>query len=159
MTEANDPAPAAQQPDAVPPPPPPPPTGAVPAPAYAQPATMPMGTIGTIRSTGTCILLTIVTLGIYTWVWYFKTHEEMKQHSGTGLGGGIALILTIFVGFVMPFITSSEVGGLYERRGQARPVSATTGLWILLPLVGGIVWFVKTNGALNDYWRSLGAQG
>jgi hypothetical protein len=58
-------------------------------------------------------------------------------------------------------VTSSEVGGLYERRGQARPVSAATGLWALLLgwffFVGLIVWFVKTNGALNDYWRSLGA--
>jgi hypothetical protein len=158
MTEANDPAPAAQQPDAVPPPPPA--SSAVPAPAYAgQPAAMPLGTVGTIRGTGTCILLTIVTLGIYTWFWYFKTHDEMKQHSGTGLGGAVALILAIFVGIVMPFLTSHEVGGLYERRGQARPVSAATGLWILLPLVGSIVWFVKTNGALNDYWRSVGAQG
>ncbi len=158
MTEANDPAPAAQQPDAVPPPPP---TGtAVPTPAYAaQPATVP-GTmsIGTIRSTGTCILLTIVTLGFYTWYWYYQTHEEMKRHSGTGLGGAVALILAIFVGFVMPFITASEVGGLYERRGQAKPVSGMTGLWILLPLIGAIVWFVKTNGALNSYWRSVGAQ-
>jgi hypothetical protein len=120
---------------------------------------MPLGAVGTIRSTGTCILLTIVTLGIYTWFWYFKTHDEMKQHSGTGLGGAVALILAIFVGIVMPFLTSHEVGGLYERRGQATPVSAATGLWILLPLVGSIVWFVKTNGALNDYWRSVGAQG
>ena len=116
MTEANDPAPAAQQPDAVPPPPPP--TAAVvPAPAYAgQPATMP---IGKVRSTGTCVLLTIVTLGFYTWYWYYKTHEEMKQHTGAGIGGAVALILAIFVGIVMPFLTSNEVGGLYERRGQA----------------------------------------
>ena len=162
MTEANDPAPAALQPepDVAPPPPPPPAGSAVPAPAYAaQPAAMP-GTmpIGTIRSTGTCILLTIVTLGFYTWYWYYKTHEELKQHSNTGLGGAVALILAIFVGFVMPFITASEVGGLYERRGQAKPVSGMTGLWILLPLIGAIVWFVKTNGALNEYWRSVGAQ-
>jgi hypothetical protein len=122
----------------------------------AMPGVLPFGKI---RSTGTCILLTIVTLGIYSWVWYFKTHEEMKQHSGTGLGGGLALVLAIFVGFVLPFLTAGEVGGLYERRGQARPVSAVTGCWILLPLVGSIVWFVKTNGALNAYWRSLGAQG
>ena len=50
-----------------------------------------------------------------------------------------------------------QVGGLYERRGQARPVSAATGLWALLLgwfFVGLIVWFVKTNTALNDYWRS-----
>ena len=159
MTEANDPAPAAQQPDAVPPPPPPT-SAAVPAPAYAgQPATLP---IGTIRSTGTCILLTIVTLGFYTWYWYYKTHEEMKQHSGAGIGGAVALILAIFVGIAMPFLSSHEVGGLYERRGQAKPVSATTGLWFLLLgwlfLIGAIVWFVKTNNALNEYWRSVGAQ-
>jgi hypothetical protein len=119
--------------------------------------------VGTIRSTGTCVLLTIVTLGFYTGYWYFKVHDEMKRHSGAGLGGGVALLLAIFVGIVMPFVSSSEVGGLYERRGQARPVSAATGLWALLLgwffFVGVIVWFVKTNGALNDYWRSQGAQG
>jgi len=57
----------------------------------------------------------------------------------------------------MPFLTSSETGKAYERRGQQPPVTAVTGCWILLPIVGGIIWFVKTNGALNDYWRSLGA--
>ena len=118
--------------------------------------------LGKVRETGTCVLLTIVTLGFYTWYWYYKTHDEMKQHSGTGIGGGVALILAILVGIVMPFLNSNEVGGLYERRGQARPVSAVTGLWALLLgwffFVGLIVWFVKTNGALNEYWRSLGAR-
>jgi hypothetical protein len=118
--------------------------------------------VGKVRDTGTCILLTIVTLGFYTWYWYYKTHDEMRQHSGNGLGGGVALVLAIFVGIVMPFLTSNEVGDLYERRGHARPVSAATGLWALLLgwffFVGLIVWFVKTNGALNAYWRSLGAR-
>jgi hypothetical protein len=129
------------------------------APPGAQlPAT---GPIGQVRSTGTCVLLMIVTLGFYSWYWYYKTHDEMKQHSGVGLGGGVALILAIFVGIVMPFLTPNEVGGLYERRGWARPVSAATGLWALLLgwffFVGLIVWFVKTNDSLNAYWRSLGA--
>jgi hypothetical protein len=128
-----------------------------------QPQSVSAGPVGQVRSTGTCVLLTIVTLGFYTWYWYYKTHDEMKRHSGAGLGGGVALLLAIFVGIVMPFLTSHEVGGLYERRGQARPVSAATGLWALLLgwffFVGLIVWFVRTNGALNDYWRSLGAQG
>ena len=116
--------------------------------------------IGQIRNTGTCILLSFVTLGIYTWVWYFKTHDEMKRHTGEGIGGGIALLLAILVGIVMPFLSSNEVGKLYERRGQKPPVTAVTGLWALLLgwffFVGIIVWFVKTNSALNDYWRSVG---
>ena len=139
---------------------PPPPYGAVPAPV--GPGALAPAPVGKVRDTGTCFLLMIVTLGIYGWVWYFKTHDEMKRHTGTGLGGGIALLLGIFVGIVMPFLSSNEVGHLYERRGQKPPVSALTGLWALLLgwffFVGVIVWFVKTNGALNAYWRSLGAR-
>lgn len=125
---------------------------------YAMPAA---GSVGQVRSTGTCILLTIVTLGIYTLYWYYKTHTEMKAHTGQGVGGGIALLLALLVGIAMPFVTAAEVGGLYERAGRERPVSAATGLWYLLLswflLVGAIVWFVKVNGALNEYWRSQGA--
>jgi hypothetical protein len=113
-----------------------------------------------VRGTGTCILLAIVTLGIYPLVWFYRTHEEMKRHTGQGLGGAIALVLALFLGAVVPFLTSNEVGSMYERRGQAKPVSALTGLWYfpgVFLLVGPLVWFVKTNGALNAYWRSLGA--
>ena len=132
---------------------------AVPPTAYAPAAAS--GPLGQVRSTGTCILLSIVTLGIYSWVWFYKTHEEMKQHTGQGLGGTIALVLAIFVGAAMPFLSSNEVGGLYERSGQAKPVSGLTGLWYfpgIFILVGPIVWFVKTNGALNEYWRSVGVR-
>ena len=130
-------------------------------PAAAPSGAMVAAPIGQIRNTGTCILLSFVTLGIYTWVWYFKTHDEMKRHTGEGIGGGIALLLAILVGIVMPFLSSNEVGKPYERRGRRPPVTAVTGLWALLLgwffFVGIIVWFVKTNSALNDYWRSVGA--
>jgi Domain of unknown function (DUF4234) len=116
--------------------------------------------IGQIRRTGICILLYFVTLGFYSWYWWFKTHDEMKRHSGDGTGGGIALVLAIFVTVVLPFLTSYEASKLYERRGQQPPVSALTGLWYfpgMFIIVGPFIWFVKTNNALNDYWRSLGA--
>ena len=129
-------------------------------PAYAPPPTTYTGAIGKIRPTGITILLFIVTLGIYGFVWYFKTHEEMKQHSGQGLGGLVAVLLAIFIGIASPFIVSSEVGGLYRRAGRPEPVSAVTALWYfpgMFLLVLPIIWFVKTNGALNEYWKSLGA--
>ncbi|MGZ4451144.1 MAG: DUF4234 domain-containing protein [Nocardioides sp.] len=119
-----------------------------------------LGAPGKVRGTGACIALAIVTFGIYSIVWFYKTHEEMKRHSGQGIGGVLALVLALFVGIVMPYITSNEVGGLYERAGRQKPVSATTGLWYFpgaFIIVGPLVWFVKTNGALNDYWKSVGA--
>lgn len=117
--------------------------------------------IGQIRGTGVCIALAIVTLGIYTIVWFYKVHSEMKAHTGgAGFGGGLAAVLALVVGVVMPFVTSSEVGHLYQRAGKAAPVSGATGLWYFpgsFIVIGPIVWFVKTNGALNAHWRSLGA--
>jgi hypothetical protein len=102
----------------------------------------------------------VITFGIYGLFWFYAVHKEMKEHSGNGLGGGIALLIYVLVGVVSPFITSSEVGELYSRAGRPKPVSGTTGLWYIpgfLILVGPIVWFVKTNDALNDYWRAVGA--
>ena len=163
MTDTNEPVPAEPTTSSAPPPYD---AGAVPAPVPAAPVAgfspVPStGPIGKVRGTGACIGLTVITLGIYSWYWYYKTHDEMKQHSGDGVGGPIALILAIFIGIVNPFLSSSEVGKLYQRDGREAPVSAATGLWFLLLgwffLVGGIVWFVKTNGALNEYWKSKGA--
>lgn len=164
MSDTNDSAPAPEATSAAAPPPYSAPQGEVVAPAPAAPAAYAApgatGELGKIRGTGACVLLSIVTLGFYTWYWWYKTHDEMKRHSGEGIGGPIALLLAVLVGIVMPFLTSNEVGKLYERQGKPAPVKATTGLWYLLLgwffLIGAIVWFVKTNGALNDYWRSQG---
>src|SRR3954453_1277540 len=126
-------------------------------PAYAQPA----GPIGQVRSTGLQVLLFIVTFGIWSFVYFFQTHEEMKRHSGEGIGGGLALVVNCFLGIVSPFLLSHEVGAQYERRGQRSPVTALTGLWFfpgIFLLVGPLIWFIRTNDALNDYWRSLGAR-
>ena len=134
-----------------------------PAPMSYAPAGQPAhqtAPIGKVRGTGVCILLAVVTFGIYTAVWYYQVHSEMKRHTGRGLDGGVALLLALFVGIAMPFLTPAEVGGMYERRGQAKPVSGATGLWYfpgIFILIGPLVWFIKTNGAINSYWRSLGA--
>ena len=119
----------------------------------------PQGPVGQIRPTGMIILLFFVTLGIWSFVYYYQTHEEMKRHTGEGLGGVIAVVIAIIFGLLNPFLLSNEVGLLYERRGQEKPVSALTALWFfpgIFILVGPFVWFVKTNNALNDYWQSLG---
>jgi hypothetical protein len=122
----------------------------------------PLGPVGKIRSTWAVVGLSIITLGLYGIYYHFVVHEEMKQHSGEGVGGVIGLLLYLFTfGLVTPFVLPNEVGNLYARQHRPRPVSATTGLWVLLGwiiLVGPLVWLIKTNGALNAYWRSMGAR-
>jgi hypothetical protein len=121
----------------------------------------PQGPIGQIRSTGLTMLLFFVTLGIWGFVYYYQTQEEMKRHSGEGLGGALALVIAIIFGLVSPFILSHEVGQLYERRGEEKRVSAITGLWFfpgMFIVVGPFIWFIQTNRELNAYWESLGAR-
>jgi hypothetical protein len=119
------------------------------------------GPVGQVRGTALSILLFVVTFGIWCFVYVFQTHDEMKRHSGEGLGGVLALLVAVFAYFVSPFLLSHEVGGLYERRGVRKPVSALTGLWFfpgIFLIVGPLIWFVLTNTALNRYWRSEGAR-
>jgi hypothetical protein len=116
------------------------------------------GPVGNTRSIGLSILWAILTLGIYTFVWVYKTQEETKRYSGNGVGGVLGLVIYILISPVTYFIVPSEVRYMYEDLdGQKSPVRGIFGLWFLLPLIGSIVWFVQVQGALNRYWESKGA--
>ena len=115
------------------------------------------GPLGQPRGIAFAILLAIVTLGIYTFYWVFKTQDEVKEHTGMGVGGVVGLVIYIVLSPVTWFLIPSEVGKMFEADGREAPFTGWTGLWMLLPLVGIFVWFVKVQGALNRYWESKGA--
>ena len=115
------------------------------------------GPIGETRSIGLSILWFIITLGIYGIYWTYKTFEEMKKHTGQGIGGVLGVVIHLVIGVVNWFVIPSEVGQMYKRDGREPPVTGITGLWNLLPIIGSIVWFVKIQGGLNRYWESKGA--
>ena len=115
------------------------------------------GPLGQPRGIGFGILLFIITLGIYGLYWVYKTQEEMKQHTGDGLGGVLGLVIWIVISPVSAFVIPSEVGKMYERDGRQSPISGWTGLWLFpfgFLILTGIVWFWKNQGALNRYWES-----
>ena len=113
------------------------------------------GPVGQTRSIGLCILWAILTLGIYTFIWTYKTQDEIKRYSGNGVGGVLGLVIYIVISPVTYFVVPSETRYMYENLDGGRsPVRGLTGLWFLLPLIGNIVWFVKVQGALNRYWES-----
>ena len=65
------------------------------------------GPLGQPRGIGFAILMAIITLGIYTLYWVFKTQEEVKNHSGQGVGGVLGLVIYIVVGIVTWFLIPS----------------------------------------------------
>lgn len=115
------------------------------------------GPLGQRRGVAFVILISIITLGIYHLYWTYKTYEEMKQHTGDGLGGVLGLVIALVIGIVNAFVIPSELANMYERDGQQRPMSGWMGLWWFLPLIGFIIWTIKVQGALNRYWE--GKQG
>jgi hypothetical protein len=119
------------------------------------------GPLGHQRGVGFGILLYIITLSFYGWYWAFKTHEEMKQHTGDGLGGVLGLVVWILAGFISAFVIPYEVGKMYAKDGQQPPVSGWTGLWVVpfgIFIIPAIVWFVKVQGSLNRYWALKATQ-
>jgi hypothetical protein len=120
------------------------------------------GPLGQPRGIGFGIILFIITLSFYGWYWVFKTAEEMKQHTGEGIGGILGLVIWIVVGAVMAFVIPSEIGNMYKKDGRQPPMSGWTGLWLFpfgIFLIPAIVWFVKVQGALNQYWESKAPAG
>jgi hypothetical protein len=116
------------------------------------------GPVGETRSIGLSILWYILTLGIYGIYWVYKAQEEVKRYSGNGIGGVLGLVVYLVVWPVTFFVVPSEVRYMYEDLdGGNSPVRGIYGLWILLPLIGPIIWFVQVQGALNSYWESKGA--
>ena len=117
------------------------------------------GPLGQPRGIGFAILMTIITIGIYSLYWVFKTQDEVKNHSGQGVGGVLGLVIYIVVSVVTWFLIPSEVGKMLTRDGRPAPFTGWTGLWLLLPIIGAFVWFIKIQGALNRYWESKASVG
>lgn len=145
----------------VPPPPPPggppqfaAPTGNVPPPPLAG---MPGGSIGKPRSAGLVILLSIVTFGVWTLVWSYQNGDELQRHNHTGLGGVPYLFITLLISPVTMFLMAGEVEQMYRRDGREPPITTIWGLWFLLPFIGNIVWYLRIQRSLNEYWVSKGS--
>jgi hypothetical protein len=116
--------------------------------------------LGQPRGVGFGIFIYIITFGIYGIYWAYKTQDEMKQHTGEGLGGVVGLVVWILLNVVTAFTIPSEIGNMYARDGREKPMTGWTGLWLypgIFLIVPAIIWFVKVQRALNGYWESKGA--
>ncbi len=112
------------------------------------------GPIGQQRPLGKQLILAIVTFGLYGLYWAYVNHEEIKEHTGEGIGGALGAVIAAVAGVVTLFLLPIEIKKMYERDGKTSPVGPATAFWILL---FGVPWYFKCQRALNEYWASKGA--
>ena len=119
---------------------------------------MPQSVGGAYYSPWLVILLEIVTCGIWGIFWTYRTNEDLKKYNGDGLGGVLGLVIYILLAVVLMFTIPSEIEKMYQRDGRESPVSPLWGLWVLLPIIGNIIWYLKVQSSLNEFWISKGAR-
>jgi len=101
-------------------------------------------------------ILSLVTCGIYGLYWMYKNFEELKQHTGEGLGGVVgALTCLVWVGY---FLLPGEMQKMYQADGKQSPIEPVLAVWLFVPIYGLYKYTQEVQGALNDYWVSKGAQ-
>jgi len=113
------------------------------------------GPLGQPRGIGFAILIAIVTLGIYTLYWVFKTQDEVKEHSGIGVGGVLGLVIYILISPVTWFLIPSDIGKMFKADGREAPFTGWTGLWLLLPIIGAFVWFITIPAGVPHWFKEV----
>jgi hypothetical protein len=71
--------------------------------------------------------------------------------------GGVAyLLFTILISPVTMFLMANEVEKMYVDAGEEPRITTIWGLWFLLPLIGNIIWYVRIQNAINEFWQARG---
>jgi hypothetical protein len=118
--------------------------------------------IGKPRGVAFVIIMSIITLGIYSLYWLYKSYAEIKQWRGQGVNGIVGVLLTIIV--VGVFLLPSYVGRMYKEdliaqgeepilAAQKVPITGWSGFLVLIPYIGGIIWLAKIQSKLNNFWE------
>ena len=103
-----------------------------------------------MRSVATCIILSLITCGIYSIYWFVCLTNAMNQASGktNDTSGGMAFLLTLITCGIYGYYWAYKIG---EKRDIISNENASSGLiYILLTFFGlGIVVYALAQDALN----------
>ena len=106
------------------------------------------------RNIGICILLSIVTCGIYGLYWFVVLTDDINQESGEtdATSGGMSLLLTIVTcniyGWFWAYKMGEKIDAIKTKNGQSTGNSSI--LFLLLQLCGlGIVSYAIMQDTIN----------
>lgn len=116
--------------------------------------------VGRVRSVVLLVLLSVLTLGIYFFVWFFQVNRELARSLGKGSPGG-RLALFIFVPIIGWFI-AMHLTGRGVREAQIRAGTAHLivpiyhSIWAaLVPFIGWLVAMGYVQHNANRAWLKM----
>lgn len=109
----------------------------------------------TNRNIATCVILSIVTCGIYGLYWFIKLTDEVNAASGdtNATSGGMALVLTLVTcgiyGYYWAYKMGERIDMIKANRGM--PSGSNGVLYLVLQIFGlGIVAYCLMQNELNN---------
>ena len=111
------------------------------------------------RNIVTAIILSIVTCGIYSIVWFIQLTDDAKEYSGDEQmqSGGIAFLLTLVTCGIYGIYWAYKMGKLIESAQSANKLTPKDNsvLYLVLELFGlGIVDYCLMQNDLNEITRA-----
>lgn len=108
--------------------------------------------------------LSLITLGIYGFYWYYKVNQEIQRYTGDQTISPSRSLLAVIPGFLLlvpPFIayynTSNHIVQMQEQRGMASQISPA-----LVVILGLVIWIgmaAYVQEHLNRVWDSASTGG
>ncbi|MFL6077311.1 MAG: DUF4234 domain-containing protein [Mycobacteriales bacterium] len=103
--------------------------------------------------------LPLITLGIYSFVWYYKVNREARDIGieSNPTNSVLAIIFGWFLCYIPPFVSIYRTGGRIaemQRRAGLAP-TCNGGIGILLCFVLGL-WSLYYQSELNKVWERYG---
>ena len=107
------------------------------------------------RSIVTCILLSLVTCGIYGIIWFVSITDDMKIASGDQSlpSGGMAFLLTLVTCGIYGFFWAWKMGkaNTMAKNSRGLPAEDSSVLYLILQVLGlGIVVYCLVQNDLNE---------
>ena len=107
------------------------------------------------RNIAMCIILSIVTCGIFALYWFICLTDDTNTISGeiNGTPGILAFILTIVTCGIYGFYWAYKCGDKIDNAKLQRGIPASNGgvLYLLLWIFGGVIAFALIQNELNKF--------
>ncbi len=108
------------------------------------------------RNIAVCIILSLVTCGIYGLYWYVCLANDINTASGSqDTSGGMVLLLTLVTCGIYGLYWAYKCGEKIDLMNEKRGIPSSNGgiLYLLLYFFGGIIAYALIQNELNKFVR------